>query len=375
MRPRSVLLAAVLIGSFMMLSPAVADAQRGGGGRGSGGVAVRPPGGGAAVRPPAGGGAARPPGGGAAVRPPAGRPQPGRPVVRPGAYGSGMYRGSPYYGYGYRYGYGRLTWGSSGWWYPFGYGPYWYGPYWYGAYGYGSYGYGAYGYGAYGYQWGDEQGGSLKLEVKPNNADVFVDGYFAGIVDDFDGFFQSLDVAPGSHSITLWCQGYGTVTQQVYAQPGNPLKLRYQMVPLAAGEPQDPRPMPPPVAQAPRDRRDWPPPPDQPGPPDRPARPPRSAPRPQPAEPLQPVFPTAVGETPNYAQLVIKVQPAGAQIFIDGEAWQGSPGADRLVVHLPVGVHHVEIRKDGFRTFRTDVQIRTGEPTTLNVSLSGQGGQ
>jgi len=273
--------------------------------------------------------------------------------------------------YGRAPNYYSLTWGYPWWSYPFGYGPYWYGPYWYGSDRYGSEWYGE----------DDSQGGSLKLEVKPNNADVYVDGYFAGIVDDFDGFFQSLDVAPGNHSLTLWCQGYRTVTQEVHVLRGNPLKLRYEMVQLAAGEAQDPRPVPSPEAQAPRVRRDGLPEPSQPGPPDRPARPRQSSPPPQPvqpaepSQPAQPARPGAIGEAPDYAQLAIKVQPAGAQIFIDGEAWQGSSGADRLVVHLPVGVHHVEIRKDGFRTFKTDVQIRTGETTTLNVSLSNQDGQ
>ena len=372
MRSRNVLLAAALIGSFMVFPPAVADAQRGGGGRGGGGGAAHPPSGGGGGgarpqgdRPPGGGGAARPPG----ARPPAGRPQPGRPVVRHGAYGGGMYRGSPYYGYGYGYGLGSLTWGFPRWWYPFGYGPYWYGPYWYG-------GFGAYWYDG-GYDGGYGGGGSLKLAVQPKNADVFVDGYFAGIVDEFDGFFQSLGVAPGGHSVTLWCQGYRTVTQQVYVQMGDTLKLRYQMAQLAAGEPQDPRPVPPPEVQVPRARRDGPPPPDEPGPPDSPARPPRQ-PAPRPPEPRQlpqPAPPAVVGETQDYAQLTIKVQPSGAQIFIDGESWRTSQDSDRLVVHLQVGVHHVEIRKEGFRTFKTDVQIRTGEPTTLNVSLSGQNGQ
>ena len=254
-----------------------------------------------------------------------------------------MYRRAPNYY--------SLTWGYPWWSYPFGYGPYWYGPYWYGSDWYGSDWYGE----------DDSQGGSLKLEIKPNNADVYVDGYFAGIVDDFDGFFQSLNVAPGNHSVTLWCQGYRTVTQEIHVLRGNPLKLRYEMVPLAAGEPQDPRPVPPPDALDPGARRG--------GPPPQPVQPA------EPSQPTQPARPGAIGEAPDYAQLAIKAQPAGAQIFIDGEAWQGSSGADRLVVHLPVGVHHVEIRKDGFRTFKTDVQIRTGETTTLNVSLSNQDGQ
>ena len=33
---------------------------------------------------------------------------------------------------------------------------------------------------------------SMRLQVKPLDTMVFVDGYFAGIVDDFDGTFQRL---------------------------------------------------------------------------------------------------------------------------------------------------------------------------------------
>ena len=43
--------------------------------------------------------------------------------------------------------------------------------------------------------------GSLRLKVKPREASVYVDGYFAGRVDDFDGMFQRLQdrigAAPG----------------------------------------------------------------------------------------------------------------------------------------------------------------------------------
>jgi hypothetical protein len=326
MRVKNMLLSAAVIGSFIVLSPAVAAAQHRGGGH-------------------------------AVARPQVVRSHSVRPIVGRGSFGMGAYRGFSYYS--------SLTWGFPRWWYPFGYAPYWYGPYWYGSYGYR----------------GDDQGGSIKLDVKPKTTDVFVDGYYAGDAADFGGWFRSLNVAPGNHEITLWSLGYRTVTQQVYVQFEGQLKLNCQMVPLATGELQDPRPVPPPVAQTPPARRDLSAAPDQPTPPVRPARPRRSVPRSQPAEPQQPASrPTpsqpapsgAVGETPDYAQLTIKAQPAGVQVFIDGEAWHSSPGADRLVVHLPVGVHHIEIRKDGFRTFKTDVEIRSGEPTTLNVSLSGQ---
>jgi PEGA domain len=33
------------------------------------------------------------------------------------------------------------------------------------------------------------------------------------------------------------------------------------------------------------------------------------------------------------------------------------------------GTHHVEVRRDGYETFSTDVTVRRGETTPLNVSL------
>ena len=69
---------------------------------------------------------------------------------------------------------------------------------------------------------------------------------------------------------------------------------------------------------------------------------------------------------------MIGVQPADADIMVDGERWSGSEGADHLVLQLAEGVHRVEIQKAGFRRFLTEVQIRPGETTPLNVSLSSE---
>src|SRR5437763_7977964 len=52
-----------------------------------------------------------------------------------------------------------------------------------------------------------DPGAAMRLVVKPKNAEVYVDGYYAGIVDDFDGVFQRLPATPGQHEITLWLDG------------------------------------------------------------------------------------------------------------------------------------------------------------------------
>lgn len=50
--------------------------------------------------------------------------------------------------------------------------------------------------------------GSLHLKMKPRGAQVYVDGYYAGIVDDFDGVFQRLHLDAGPHRIEVRAPGH-----------------------------------------------------------------------------------------------------------------------------------------------------------------------
>src|SRR5690348_18075962 len=54
-----------------------------------------------------------------------------------------------------------------------------------------SYG-GYYGYSPGYYRSRYRDGGSVRIQVEPSKTRVYVDGYYAGIVDDFDGIFQRL---------------------------------------------------------------------------------------------------------------------------------------------------------------------------------------
>ena len=66
---------------------------------------------------------------------------------------------------------------------------------------------------------------------------------------------------------------------------------------------------------------------------------------------------------------MIRVQPAGAEVLIDGERWEMPADQERLDVAVPDGEHKIEIRKDGYQPFTTTVTVRRGENTPLNVSL------
>ena len=48
----------------------------------------------------------------------------------------------------------------------------------------------------------------VKVKAEPKDAQVYVDGYYAGPVNDFNGIFQHLNVAPGGHEIELYKDGF-----------------------------------------------------------------------------------------------------------------------------------------------------------------------
>ena len=73
---------------------------------------------------------------------------------------------------------------------------------------------------------------------------------------------------------------------------------------------------------------------------------------------MRPGPPSGSGQASGYGSLAIRVQPADSTVLIDGERWAGPQGQERLLVEVPEGNHHVQIQKDGFDTFATDVTVR-----------------
>jgi hypothetical protein len=129
----------------------------------------------------------------------------------------------PYYGYGYGYRPGFSLGLSFG--YPYGYG---YG-YPYAAYGYSYGGYYPAGYGGYrhygaGSDYVGAEYGGIRIQGAPREAQVYVDGSYAGIVDDFDGTFQRLDLEPGPHEIEIRTAGR-PLAYDVNVSPGQTLSI------------------------------------------------------------------------------------------------------------------------------------------------------
>jgi len=61
--------------------------------------------------------------------------------------------------------------------------------------------------------------------VNPRDAAVYVDGYYAGIVDDFDDSSKRLVLESGPHKIEVAVQGLEGQVFDVYVDPAKTVEL------------------------------------------------------------------------------------------------------------------------------------------------------
>lgn len=131
----------------------------------------------------------------------------GTTLVVPGYYG-GFYPwafgGLGFYGYGYGTGF------YDSWFDPYGYDPYGYDPY-------------------FPQTYSSSDTGGLRLKIKPSDATVYIDGYYVGVVDDYDGVFQKLSIEPGTHRVEIRAQGFETLSFDVRIEPGHTTTYRGEL--------------------------------------------------------------------------------------------------------------------------------------------------
>ena len=211
-------------------------------------------------------------------------------------------------------------------WYGF-YSPFW-GPwYWPPMYAYGYYSYAS----------------EVRVLATPREAEVYVDGYLVGTVDDFDGWSQRLRIQPGEHEIELFLEGYRSVRQKMLFRPGETYKIRATLERADASDSPATRPTPAPGTA--------------------------TAEPPMPSGPERERPPVHRAGAQGFGTLAIRVQPSDAVVLVDGERWDRPEGEARLSLDLAPGPHDVEVRRDGHRTYRTTIEVKPGEITTVNVSL------
>jgi hypothetical protein len=271
------------------------------------------------------------------------QPQPGTGTgdrFRRGGYYGGSYwhrGGRPYR----HYGYGYYDW-------------------WYAPYGWYSWGYAP----GYSYRYRSSDSGSLRLLVEPSKTRVYVDGYYAGIVDDFDGIFQRLNLPPGRHELSFKLEGYKTHRVRLYVPYDHTIKVHHDME-RGAGEGAVDDSLDKPGeewAERERERDDR----------ERDRRRERTEARRSEAREAQADEDDADADEPDTAaassgSLRLSVRPEDASIYIDG-AFRGT-GRELNSLDLKPGKHRVEVVRPGFRTFDREVEVTNAEPVELSVEL------
>ncbi len=166
--------------------------------------------------------------------------------------------------------------------------------------------------------------GAVRLQVEPDEARVFVDGYYAGIADDFNGRSQRLRLPPGRHEIVLKLEDYRTHRIKVYVPAGQPLSIHYRMAKAKGEDAEDLTPEG--YLDGARGRGD------------------RHGSFAGPAPDRAPDD-VAGGERdesggPGGGELRLSVRPGDAVIYVDGE-FRG-PGRQARRLELPPGRHSIE---------------------------------
>jgi hypothetical protein len=186
---------------------------------------------------------------------------------------------------------------------------------------------------------------------EPAKARVFVDGYYAGVVDDFDGLFQRLYLSPGRHEIKFKLDGYRTHRVLVYVSPGQTLKLDHDMQKGSGEETFE----------------------DLTG--GRGEREPAGEHRPTYEEDDDSDARPAPGERggeqpfrPEASRLRLDVRPADASVYVDGQ-FRGTAGQLGELL-LPPGPHRVEVVRPGFRTEERDFDLAPGSSRDLSIELA-----
>jgi hypothetical protein len=73
--------------------------------------------------------------------------------------------------------------------------------------------------------------GSVRLDIPQKQATVYVDRYFAGVVDDFDDVFDTLNLPAGPHRIEVRAPGYETLVMEIYVQPNHTIEYHGTLKP------------------------------------------------------------------------------------------------------------------------------------------------
>lgn len=212
--------------------------------------------------------------------------------------------------------------------------------------------------------------GALDLDIRPEKAQVFLDGHLIGVADDFDGWPRYLWLQKGTYDLVFYHQGFKTIARQYSIYPGVVIDVEDAMVPGEATRPEDLAT----TSTARRDERlqrreergegaepEWR---------ERMERQRREAGEAEePAEASEPGRPYDARREP--ARVKLAVVPPDAAIYLDGR-FLGT-GDDILrssgTITVDPGDHQIEVVRPGYESKTTTFSAEAGEEVDLKVEL------
>ncbi len=240
-----------------------------------------------------------------------------------GHYGYGYYDPFDYYGYGYYSPYFYLGLGS-----------YYSGPE--------VHVYGGGGGGSSAYQ-RDIGRGALDLDLRPESAEIYVDGVYVGVADQYDGFPTYLWLEEGTYEIAFYKDGYETIFRQYTIYPGVTIEVNDRMrkgdaVPPTGAYPSSSGP---------------------------PAASPSSGSNPSAGTGGNPAF------GGDDSRVVITATPGDAAVYLDGHFVGTAAEVSELGAGLIVepGDHVIDVIRPGYDSQQVPVSVAAGERVELKLSL------
>ncbi|MEM8962356.1 MAG: PEGA domain-containing protein [Acidobacteriota bacterium] len=286
-------------------------------------------------------------------------------VTEPPAYGSyrGTYRGDRYRSDRYRY--DRYRYRGSYYnryrhsyryhnyyyrWYPVYYGPYFYWDFgfpWVSSHGryYPRYPY-------YSYQREYEYQGAIDFDVRPEEAEIWIDGGYVGQADDLDGFPTFLWLDEGTYDVVIYLDGYETISRQYSVYPGVVIDVEDRMKPGTATKPGE-------LFPKTTERRD--------------ARIQRDRERAEAADWSQARRVSPDGDQTSDApgRLRFEVEPEDAAVYLDGQLLgiAGELKFNNNGFTVTPGEHVIEISRPGYETESVTIDVESGEKVVVELTL------
>src|SRR6185436_3428357 len=188
------------------------------------------------------------------------------------------------------------------------------------------------GYPPYGFRVFTEwQTSRVRLDIEPDDAQVFVDRYYAGVVNDYDGFFQRLTLRAGPHLVEIRKEGFRPLGIELNLYPGQDVTYRRTMEPSTVGDET--------VA----------------------------------VQPVAPAFEEGAVLPPVDApqgDLKFDVTPKEAAIYADGfyvGIVDDFDGSQHMM--LTQGTHHLVLTLDGYETIEVDLSIDSDRTITYRATM------